>query len=177
MSKVKLFIAISLDGYIATESGSIEWLNHFPQDEVDDSYETFYNSIGNVIMGSTTYRQITEELADVYPYADSKSYVLTSQTFKPADGVTFVNKNVSDVVKDIKSNNDYDIWIVGGSSIVKPLVENDEIDEYIIAIAPILLGKGIPLFKHMNESITLNLINTYRKNQLVYLNYEKKPLK
>lgn len=177
MSKVKLFIAMSLDGFIATELGSIDWLNQFPQVEVDNSYENFYSSIGNVIMGSTTYRQITEELADVYPYADSKSYVLTSQKFDHTDGVVFLNKDVSDVIDDIKKENDEDIWIVGGSSIVKPLVEKNEIDEYIIAVTPIILGNGIPLFKEMEQFVMLTLVDSYRKNHLVYLHYEKKPLK
>lgn len=78
--KVSLFIAMSLDDYIAKADGSVTWLEtDRPQTEVDDSYETFYAQVDTVLLGRKTYEQVITELSpEVYPYEDVESYIFTS---------------------------------------------------------------------------------------------------
>lgn len=74
-------------------------------------------------MGRTTYDQVTEVLSpNEYPYADSQSYVLTSRQTDNTKDITFTNKSVVDIVTDLKKQSGKDIFIVGGASIIKPVL-------------------------------------------------------
>ncbi|MDE8332708.1 dihydrofolate reductase family protein [Erysipelothrix rhusiopathiae] len=174
MRKIKLFIAMSLDGYIADEKGAIDWLE--PYNSVDDdTYDLFYKTVDTVVMGRKTYEQVTEELSpDVYPYEDSYTYVVSSQDLKPRDNMTVISEDVVAVLNSIKHQEGKDLWIVGGARLVSALVDASIIDEYWIAVAPVLLGKGIPLFDESINSHQLNLIESYTKGQLVYMKYQKR---
>lgn len=174
MRKIKLFIAMSLDGYIADEKGAIDWLE--PYNSVDDdTYDFFYKTVDTVVMGRKTYEQVTEELSpDVYPYEDSYTYVVSLQDLKPRDNMTVISEDVVAVLNSIKHQEGKDLWIVGGARLVSALVDASIIDEYWIAVAPVLLGKGIPLFDESINSHQLNLIESYTKGQLVYMKYQKR---
>ncbi|MGX7013593.1 dihydrofolate reductase family protein [Vagococcus silagei] len=174
--KIILYIAMSLDGYIATKDGSIDWLeSDEPILEEDNSYETFYETVDTVIMGSTTYDQVVNELSpDIYPYENATSYVLTSKKRTDKENIHFVNQDIVDLVDDLKEKSGKNIWIVGGSSIVAPLVAANLIDEYQLAIVPVILGEGIPLFKAQEKTIFLKKEKVYTKNNLSYLTFVKK---
>lgn len=102
MRKIKLFIAISLDGYIADEKGSINWLESYNSVD-DDTYEMFYKTVDTVVMGRKTYKQVTEELSpDVYPYEDSFTYVVSSQDIKPRNNMALISEDVIGVLNEIK---------------------------------------------------------------------------
>lgn len=169
MRKTILFIATSLDGYIADEEGNIDWL--MPQvdiEEDDDTYEKFYEKVDTVIMGRTTYDQVTQELSpNEYPYEDAISYIITSKNESNLKNRIFTNTPVEILVSELVKQDGKDIWIVGGNSIVQPLVENNLIDEYIITTIPIILGEGIQLFKPFGNKIQLMHEQTSVKNGLV----------
>lgn len=93
MRKIVLFIASSLDGYIAKNNGSVDWLPA----NCSSGYDEFYKSIDTVIMGQKTYDQILTFGA--YPYKDKKSYVLTRNDTLGTDDVEFVN-NVEKLTKN-----------------------------------------------------------------------------
>lgn len=174
MKKIKLFIAMSLDGYIADASGGIQWLDPY-NSVADDSYQLFYETIDTVIMGSKTYQQITEVLSpESYPYRDAETYVFSTRHLEPQERVTIVNQPVDSFVSSLKEMPGKDIWIVGGAAIVEPLVKANLIDEYWIAVAPVLLGDGIPLFSKMDFVQTLVPMSAEHIGQLVYLKYQKR---
>lgn len=174
--KVSLFIAMSLDGYIAKADGSVTWLEtERPQTEVDDSYEKFYAQVDTVLLGRKTYEQVITELSpEVYPYEDVESYIFTSAPEKTVGRRHFVKGDVVALVEKLQAQAGGVIWIVGGSSIVAPLIEANLIDEYIIAVIPRILGSGVPLFQPGEREILLTQTNSYAKNGLTYLCYEKK---
>lgn len=125
-------------------------------------------------MGRTTYDQVTEVLSpNEYPYADSQSYVLTSRQTDSTKDITFTNKSVVDIVTDLKKQSGKDIFIVGGASIIKPLVEENLIDEYQLAIIPTLLGEGIPLFSDIKGNLKLTATQAKVVNNIVYHTYVK----
>ncbi|MBK2403615.1 dihydrofolate reductase [Erysipelothrix rhusiopathiae] len=174
MRKIKLFIAMSLDGYIADEKGAIDWLDPYNSLD-DDTYDWFYKSIDTVVMGRKTYEQVTEVLSpDVYPYEDSFTYVVSSQDIKLRKNMAIISDDVVGVLNAIKQQEGKDLWIVGGGMLVSELVASAIIDEYWIAVAPVLLGKGIPLFDESINSHHLDLIESDTKGQLVYMKYRKR---
>lgn len=174
MVKVVLFIAMSLDGYVADQEGSIEFLSNVEQREEDTTYEEFYKNVEAVVLGRTTYDQITTELSvDNFPYSNVDSYVLSSKDFQDTEHIFFKNEAVNELIPKLKEKYTKTIWIVGGSSIIKPLIEQGLIDEYQITIIPYLLGKGIPLFNKSAYEHKLSLKSSHIKNEMVYLTYTR----
>ena len=173
--KIILYIATSLDGFIADTNGGINWLyENSIQTENDTSYEDFYTHVDTVIMGRTTYDQVTTELSpNEYPYASSESYVLTSRNTEKLENITFTDSSIIDIVSNLKTKEGKDVFIVGGASIIKPLIEANLIDEYKLAIIPTLLGEGIPLFSDIQGNIQLKATEAKVVNNIVYHTYEK----
>jgi len=167
MRKVKLFIASSLDGFIASEDGSVDWL---PTDG-DYGYKKFYDSIDTVLMGRKTYDQILG--FGEYPYSGKKGYVFTKDPKIGKDSnVEFVSE-VIDFTSGLVASPGEDIWIVGGAEIITILLNSDLIDEIILTIIPIVIGKGIPLFNDIKKEVKLQLVNsTDYKDGLVQLHYK-----
>ncbi|MGR8823287.1 dihydrofolate reductase family protein [Leuconostoc citreum] len=134
--KIILYIAMSLDGYIAKLDGSIDWLEPGSADlkEDDSTYDDFYKNVDTVILGKKTYDQIVNELAPKnYPYANVDSFVLTTKHETDTEEIHFTNSSVVAVVNQLVQFNGKNIWVVGGNSVIKPLVEQNLVDEYIIA--------------------------------------------
>lgn len=157
MRKIKLYIAISLDGYIAKSNGSIDWLDAVPNpDKSDYGYYSFYDSIDTTLMGNATYQQVRS--FDIpFPYPDKTNFVFSQTPQKDNSDVKFVYENVLKFVEDLKSQKGSDIWLIGGGSLNAFFLKHDLIDEMIVSIMPIILGSGIPLFASKDVEIPLNL--------------------
>ena len=165
MTKVLVYVASSLDGYIARENGEVGWLPN----ATESGYDAFYNSIDTVILGRTTYNQVLT--FGKYPYKDKKSFVFTSSTQTKDENTEFVS-NVEKFVKDGFPGAGENIWLVGGAQIIASFLNQGAVDEIIISIIPILLGKGIPLFQNLENETKLEFIKTVKYDQLVDLYYK-----
>ena len=165
MTKVQVYVATSLDGYIARKDGSIDWL---PQPS-DSSYGTFYTSVDTVIMGKTTYDQVLT-FGD-YPYKDKKSFVFSKSSQTKEDHAKFL-PDVAKFVRDGFPDAGKNIWIVGGSKTIDYFLKQGAVDEIILTVVPVILGRGIPLFQNGNDTIKLELVKTERFGQLVDLRYK-----
>lgn len=173
MRKVKLFIAMSLDGYIADKNGSVHFLQgHEENTESGDAYLEFIKEIDTVLMGWNTYHQIVTELSkDNWVYDNLLTYVFTHREQKDASNILFTNKNLVELIQGLKNNQGKDIWICGGADLIRQALLSDIIDEYFISIIPTILGDGIKLFSpNMNES-KLKLIKSTTNNGIIELNY------
>ena len=165
MKKIKLFIASSLDGYIAREDSRIDW---FPEN-TKSGYDEFYKTVDTVVMGRRTYDQILSFGA--YPYEGRKSYVFTGNIDQKKDeNVEFVS-NIKEFTKELLFSSGKDAWLVEGADTVSLFFNHGLVDEVILSIIPIVLGKGIPLFKNISNEIKLELIKTTQYNELVELYY------
>lgn len=154
--KVILYIATTLDGYIASPDGSIDWLKHYEGGKEDYGYARFYASVGSILIGHTTYRQALTFGA--YPYAGKKCFVFTKNKMKKNDShAQFVRSPVASFTKKLVQTEQKNIWLVGGSTLIHAFLEENLIDEFIITYIPLLLGKGIPLFKKNNSKVSLAL--------------------
>lgn len=168
MRNIVLYIADSLDGFIARENGSVDWLFT----DADYGYSEFYNSIDTVLMGMKTYKSIFE-LGGGYLYKDKKGFVFTrNRETKKEDYVEFIHEKIAEFTRELKNLPGKDIWLVGGGEIIKIFADESLIDQIIISIHPKILGSGIPLFPAPLKETDLKLIGSESFDSgLVQLNY------
>lgn len=171
--KVVLFIAPSLDGYIATKDESLEWLFRV-EGEGDNGYSAFYETVDTVIMGKRTYDWVIKHIKGEFPYQNKECYVFTRSSLPDTEHVTFINEDIHQFVNKLKNQDGQNIWIVGGGELLSFFLQERLIDEMIITIAPTVLGNGIPLFKEGNYQFDLSLKGINQFNQFVELHYEVK---
>lgn len=156
--RFRLYIAASLDGYIADADGSVAWLDAF-QDQ-DYGYKEFVKELGAVVTGRATYDQALG-FGD-WPYGGKTVYVLTSRPLSEApDGVVRWEGGVLDLVAHIRSTPiDGDVWILGGAQVVEAMLAENAVDTLELFVIPILLGDGIPLFTPNERRTRWNLVST-----------------
>ncbi len=176
MRRVLLYIAMSLDGYIAKPDLDVSWLTGDDSDpENAGSFPSFYDAIDTVVLGWNTYYQINRELSpDAWPYEGKKCYVLTHHPEASTDEIIFTQENLPDLVEKLKYEDGRDIWICGGASLAQQLMEAGLIDWFCISIIPTILGDGIRLFPRSPKESKLKLIHTESYNGIVDLVYESR---
>jgi dihydrofolate reductase len=153
MRKIVCFIACSLDGYIARTDHGIDWLFT----DQDYGYTPFYVSVDTILMGRKTY-DLTKQFGE-YPYKGKQSYVFTKHSPARDPHVTFVS-DISPFVHKLLAANGKDIWLVGGGEVLQFFLEHDLLDELVISIHPVLLGKGIPLFPVSRQQVQLKYVSS-----------------
>ncbi len=169
--KIVLYIAMSLDGYIATKDDDLEWLFKTEGDG-DNGYSEFYDTIDTIILGRRTYDWILNHENDNFPYETKQCYVFSKTKHGIDKNVEFVNCNVKDFATNLKLMEGKNIWIVGGGELLHDFMEQRLVDEWIITIAPTIIGDGIPLFKKLDFESRLVLKGVRRFNQFTELHYE-----
>ncbi|MCD7034036.1 dihydrofolate reductase family protein [Metabacillus sp. GX 13764] len=177
MRETVLYIAMSLDGYIAREDGAIDWLEA-AEGEGDNGYGEFMQTIDTVIMGRKTYDQVLG-FDMPFPYQEQECYVFSSKKKGKDAHAVFWEGSPKELMKDLKTKEGKDIWLVGGSDLLHDCMKEGLVDRYMIAIIPVLLGKGIPLFKSGFQEQHVKLTGTKEYGQIVMLSYERlksKPL-
>ena len=143
MRRLKLYIAASLDSYIAGPDGEIDWLE--AGGNLDYGYQEFYSSIDTTLMGTATYKLTLT--VDDFPYADKTNYVFTRGIPPPDTAyVRFITGDIAGFVRSLKEQPGKDIWLVGGGQINRVMLNEGLIDEVILTLFPLVLGEGIPLF-------------------------------
>lgn len=171
--KVVLYIAASLDGYIAEEDGGVAFLDASDA-EADQNYRRFMRTIDTIIMGNKTYEQ-TKELASDFPYQEQACYVFSrSRAGEREKYVTFVNPDIPAFVAELRAQAGKNVWLMGGAEILDAFLKADAVDELIITVIPILLGKGISLFKSGRPELPLKLVKTEQLGEMVQLHYMRK---
>ena len=172
MRKVILGVSMSLDGYIARENGNVDFL-HTPREH---PIGAFFASMDTAIMGRKTLDAGLRMTGGKLPDTTMKMYVM-SRTMEPGErgGVVFVNEAPAVLVAQIRKQSGTDIWLMGGGELVREFLKDDLVDEIYVGIAPLLLGRGIPLFPggSPQREFSLTESRSYSEN-LVTLKYERK---
>ncbi|KXZ20180.1 dihydrofolate reductase family protein [Bacillus nakamurai] len=171
--KLVFYGAISADGYLARENHSLDWLIG-TEGEEDTDYADFYESVDTIIMGRKTYEEILVLLPEEFPYKGKECFVFSRTLTGSSEDVQFIHEDAADFIRTLKHQDGKRIWIVGGSELLHPVLEEKLVDEFIIQIAPVLLGRGIPLFKSGDRETRLKLTDVRRYKQFAELHYEVK---
>lgn len=177
MRKLKLYIACSIDGYIARKDGTLDWLDAVPNpDELDYGYGEFYATIDTTIMGSSTYKEVLG--FDVpWPYTECQSYILSRKgdVEIATPSTHLVKEDIPSFIKKLKEEEGKDIWIIGGGQIIYSFLDLGLVDEMLLTLAPVILGDGIPLFPGSPLETNFELIKTEGFNSgFVNLEYRRK---
>ncbi|GIK21383.1 MAG: diacylglycerol kinase [Ignavibacteriota bacterium] len=171
--KVILYIAASLDGYIAKPNDDLSFLSIVQKDDEDYGYSVFINSVDTVILGRKTYDWVMKQVP-VFPHADKNTFIITRNA-KPSIGkVNFYSGSLKELISKLKSESGKNIFIDGGAEIVHELLKENLIDEFIISIIPVFVGSGIKLFKDGRPEQTLELVSVKKfEKGLAQLHYKR----
>jgi dihydrofolate reductase len=172
--KLKLFIAMSLDGYIADHQGDLGFLSIVEQPGEDYGYAEFTQSVDAIILGRKTYEKVLS-MGFEYPHTDKAVYIIT-RTERPAIGsFEFYTGDLATLVSELKSKPGKHIYCDGGAEIAHELARLQLIDEYIISVIPVLLGAGVRLFKDDRPEQKLRLLSSKAfEKGLLQVHYEVK---
>ncbi len=174
--KVIVFIAMSIDGFIAAENDNLDFLSIVEQEGEDYGYNEFHNSIDTVIMGRKTYDKIVS--FDVpFPHSNKECYILTNNKELQSPSVQYYSNNVEALIAQLKSKAGKNIFVDGGAQIVQLLLQKELIDEFIISIIPTTIGSGTRLFNSNSNQQLFTLVQTKSFTKgLVQLHYTKSNL-
>lgn len=169
--KVVLYLAVSLDGYIARPDGSVDWLFDVEGDGGDNGYAKFYGRIGALMMGRRTYDEVLK-LSEQFPYKGKPCYVVTRSEQPSSPDVTFTAEDLVSLVPKIKAEASGDVWLVGGGQLTKAFLEKGLLDRIEMTVIPKILGEGIPLFPEGTDFTLLKLVTAEPMGQMISLAYE-----
>ena len=163
------YVAASLDGYIAGDGETVDFLEAFGSEEYD--FDGFMAQIGGLVMGSTTYEQV---LGWGWPYGDLPALVLTSRDLPVPDDVDveFSSGETGGAIREYAANIEGRLWVVGGGHVIIDAMNSGAVDVLEIYVMPVALGSGIPLFpKAFDGTLTLSESTAF-SNGVVMLRYE-----
>ena len=157
--EVVYYVAASLDGYIATSDGGIEWISPFEGKGEDYGYAAFYASIDAVLLGRRTYEQCLTFRE--WPYPGKPCWVFSHGRMEITEPrVTWTDQNPHQMVRELQSRKLQRAWLVGGGELAVSFRRERLISEYIVSVVPVILGAGIPLFAAGRPQEALKLVET-----------------
>lgn len=168
--RTQYYTAASLDGFIATEDDSLDWL--FPLGDINNtSYPSFIAEVGALAMGSTTYEWIlrhadtvADETGSPWPYTQP-AWVFSSRKLPTIDGadIRFVKGEVKPVHAEMtQAAGEKNIWVVGGGDLAGQFYDANLLDEVIVQIGSVTLGNGKPLFPRRITTPPLQLVSVHQ---------------
>jgi dihydrofolate reductase len=181
VGRTQYFTAATLDGFIADENNSLEWLFQVERSDADESFARFFASVGAMAMGATTYEWVLdhERLLD-HPerwhatYGEKPCWVFTHRALPaiPGAALRFVEGDVAPVQRELtQAAGEQNVWLVGGGELVGQFADRALLDEIIVGIVPVTLGTGAPLLPRRLTADDLELVDVERDAQIVQLRY------
>jgi dihydrofolate reductase len=185
-TRTQYYTATSVDGYIADETNSLDWLFEVARDTGDENeFSTFFGHVGAMAMGATTYRWVLDhdnllENPDTWQryYGDTPCWVFTHHRLPgiPGASLSFVEGDVRPVHEEMTTAADgKNIWLVGGGDLVGQFADHGLLDEILLGVAPVTLGSGAPLLPRRLTASRLELIDVRRDQQFARLTYRVRP--
>ncbi len=171
--KIIMNLAMSLDGFISDVDGGYAWITGDGSTSLNTSnkwdFGLFLEGIDTVVMGKACYDQNMHA-----EFKDKKVFVATHSQLEDYDNIHFIQKNICDVILEEKKMAGKDIFLFGGGILIDDFLKADIIDEFIVGIIPIILGKGRPLFFENNPTVTLKLEEFIVDEGVVIMRYKRR---
>lgn len=168
--KVSIYIATSIDGYIARKDGNLDWLQFGHEGDEDYGFKKFIESVDALILGRKTY-QVVSQFGD-WPYKGKRVIVLSHSLKEVREEAELFCDKITDLLSKLYSEGIRHIWVDGGITASK-FLEAGLVDELTISKIAMILGSGIPLFNMMNKEHECRLISTKSyPSGLVQLKYD-----
>jgi len=139
-----VFIAASLDGFIARPNGGLDWLEAVRSPTEDYGYQAFFDSVDALLLGSATYDTIRG--FDEWPFGDKPCYVATSQSLRPVRHEVFVRGNPVELSRQLAERGHSRVYL-DGARLIRSFLATGLVTELNLSVVPVLLGSGIPLFR------------------------------
>ena len=156
MRKLILSVAVSLDGFIEGPNGEYDWCVMDKDYKLND----FFKRLDTIFVGRKTYEMSLQMGGGPPGFPKFKEYVFSTTLGKVKDGATLISGDIKNHVEKIKKEKGKDIWLFGGASLTTSLMNLGLVDELSLAVYPILLGGGKPLFNNIKQRIKLKLVDT-----------------
>jgi dihydrofolate reductase len=171
--KLIVYIAMSLDGYIAKPNDDIGFLSTVEQTGQDYGYGDFIKTVDTVLVGRKTYDKIMI-MGIAYPHTDKDAYIITRTPRASVGSIKFYTGDLKALVYKLKSEKGKNIYCDGGAEIINELLKEDLIDEFIISVVPILVGNGLKLFSDGRPEQKLNSVSVKSFDSgLIQLHYKR----
>jgi dihydrofolate reductase len=184
MTKTQYYTATSIDGFIADENNSLDWLFEVGSgQDAGGRYTAFFSQVGAMAMGSTTYQWVVEhgrllehpdKWRDEFGYGDTPCCVFTHRDLPAVRGahLSFVRDDVELVHRQMREAADgKNIWIVGGGDLAGQFIDRGLLDEIILGVAPVTLGAGAPVLPRRLTGSALTLTAVEQDASFAYLTY------
>lgn len=170
--KLIVYIACSLDGYIAAPGDDLSFLETVAQEGEDYGYGAFVETVDTIIMGRKTYDWVLKHAP--FSHTDKQVFIVTRTPRASHENIFFYTGRLRPLVEQLKSQTGKHIFCDGGAEVVNALLLENLVDEFIISVIPVLLGKGIHLFKEGRSTQNLSLLSAKSfPSGLVQLHYKR----
>lgn len=173
VARLVYYVAQSIDGFIADPDDGVGFLDEIPPPEGEDyGYGAFYAGIDSLIMGRGTYDFVERAGVD-WPYPGKPSWVMTGRTLpSERDDITVTSKSPREVLTEVRARGLTQTWLVGGGSLAGAFENEGLLDQWIITIAPFVLGAGVPLAAGVKPTRLALTSHTAYASGFVQLVYE-----
>jgi len=174
--KVIVHIGTSADGYIARPDGDLEWLTSRPKPEGFYGMSAFMRSVDTKLLGRKTY-EVSLRMGATFDAKKGRTIVFSRHAppAPPAEarsGVEFVSGAIGPFVSRLREQPGKDIWLMGGGELIASFLDEQAIDEFVVTVAPVFIGDGIPLIARRHRHVPLDLKSVERfEDGVVQLHY------
>jgi dihydrofolate reductase len=184
MRKIILNLAVTLDGYIEGPNGEIDWCNTDDSGDTDAFFDRFLPDVDAIFYGRISYdlwgqyqppAEATPGERKIMDMINSKKKYVFSRTPRTDDKATFITSDILQRVNEIRNEPGKNIWLYGGSNLVTEFINADLVDTYLLAVFPVILGSGKPLFSGIKERKNLKLESVETsKSGVMLVNYSRR---
>lgn len=166
MKKVILNLAVTLDGFIEGPNGEVDWCRIDDNSGTDSFFDKFLDDIDTIFYGRISYDlwgqyqpspDASPAEKKIWDAVHSKQKYVFSKSPKEDDQATYISSDIATRIAEIKNKPGKNIWLYGGANLITEFINAGWVDNYLLAVFPIILGSGKPLFSNIKDRVGLTL--------------------